>query len=109
MSDKSIELRETMWAEMKPDCYGGETCDQIAPRWYTYAAGDKEGGYEHEPLELAAHTFPPGTKVIVSEPVCPQCNEVRAHKYPPIKAGPTFAAKYDCGFDWDAWTEGKYA
>lgn len=102
-------LRETMWAEMKPDCYGGETCDQIEPRWYTYAAGDKQGGYEHDPLILDARGFPPGTKIVISEPVCPKCGDQREHIFPHPETGVAFVNKCDCGFDWDAWVLEQYS
>lgn len=101
---------ETTTAEMKPDCYGGKTCDQIVPRWWTYADGDKEDGYEYEPLRLDARTFPPGTKISISEPVCPGCGETRSPKFPrPKKGQPLYAGPCDCGFDWDAWVLGQYS
>jgi hypothetical protein len=106
---KAVEYTETMWAEMKPDCYGGKTCDKIEPQWWTYADGDKEGGYEHAPLQLAARTFPPGTKIVVSEPLCPQCSEPREPKFPTPKKGPLYAGPCRCGFDWDAWVLGEYS
>ena len=73
----AIDRKETMWATMVPDVYGGETCDKIVPRWDTYAAGDKDGAFIHEPLQLDPRTFPPGTKIVISEPVCPTCDEPR--------------------------------
>ncbi len=104
-----INLRETMWAEMKPNCYGGRTCDQIVPRWDAYAEGDMESDDGLKSLSLAARTFPPGTKVVISEPCCPECGEVRTAIYPPPKRGPLFASKCDCGFDWDAWVREQYS
>lgn len=94
---------------MQPDCYGGETCDQIEPRWRCYASGDKDSDHQSEPLSLDPSQFPPGTKITVSEPVCPKCDEVRSPKYPPAEDGPMFAAKCDCGFDWEAWTLNEYS
>lgn len=104
-----IRLRETMRAEMKPDVYAGPTCDQVEPRWWTYADGDKEGGYEHEPLALDAKLFPPGTVITVEEPVCPKCEEPREPNYKDGKYLPGFAAKCDCGFDWDNWVGEEYS
>lgn len=101
--------RAVMWAEMKPDCYGGETCDQIEPRWYTYADGDKQGDYEREPITLDARTFPPGTKVTIQEPTCPSCGETWAPNHPIPKTGPMYSGKCDCGFDWDAWVLQEYS
>lgn len=104
-----IAMRETMWAEMKPDCYGGASCDQILPRWSTYAAGDKDGDDSMRALQLAARTFPPGTKVVISEPVCPTCGETRCVKSPVPKRGSIFEEKCSCGFDWEAWTIAQYS
>jgi hypothetical protein len=104
-----VDTRETMWAEMKPDCYGGQNCDQIRPRWECYAAGDMESEDGLKTISLAARTFPPGTRVVVQEPVCPQCGETRSIKYPPPKRGPLFDDKCDCGFDWKAWTLEQYS
>lgn len=100
-------FRGTMRAELKPDCYGGETCDQIVHRWWCYCDGDKEGDYEHGPLQLVANFFPPGTVVSVQEPTCPDCGEVRQPSGPPGQI--SWADNCRCGFDWKSWTLGKYS
>lgn len=104
-----IKRDETMWAEMKPDVYGGENCDEILPRWHCYAAGDKDSDYQAEPLTLDARTFPPGTKITISEPLCPSCGEFREPKYPTPKIGPVYGGVCRCGFDWDAWVLDNYS
>ena len=99
-----LGYRETQWAEMKPDCYAGESCDEIAPRWEGFADGDMDGD-TFDPITMAARTFPPGTRVVVSEPQCPQCQ---------TPAG--FALNHEtgqmgaceCGFDWVQWTREQY-
>lgn len=102
-----MDYRETMRAEQAPDIYDGPDCDQHRPQWVGSADGDKDGdGPIGETIELAANTFPPGTKVTISEPSCPHCEE-----------GPTFSAdgdlpgKWKCGcdFDWRAWAEEQYS
>ena len=98
--------RATMWAEMRPNCYGGKTCDQIEPVWHCYADGDKDSDDIHKPLELDPRTFPPGTKVTIEEPLCPDCQELRHLK---SSDPPAFEDKCDCGFDWVAWTLDQYA
>lgn len=103
------KLHETMRAEMKPDVYAGKTCDQVEPRWWCYADGDKDGDWEHEPLTLDARLFPPGTKISIEEPICPKCDETRSPILPTPKVGPTFAPKCRCGFDWDQWTLEQYS
>lgn len=103
------KLRETMWAEMKPYCYGGASCDQILPRWDAYADGDMDSDDSLRTLNLNARTFPPGTRVVISEPVCPNCGEGRDVIFPRPKRGSLFAPKCDCGFDWGAWTRDQFS
>jgi hypothetical protein len=105
----NIKRRETMRAEMKPDMYGGAQCDQMVPRWWTYADGDKDGGFEHKPLTLDARFFPPGTVVSIEEPTCPKCEETREPNIQKGKYHPGFAAKCRCGFNWDDWTGNEYS
>lgn len=97
---------ETMWFTMKPDVYGGETCDQIMPEWYCYASGDKDSDRQREPLSLDPHNFPPGTKITVEEPLCPKCGEFR--HIDPTPSPPRFDAVCDCGFNWDDWTRNEF-
>lgn len=99
-----LPMRGTVRAEMRPDCYGGKTCDRIVPRWNVYAEGDKQDEDTHAPLTLAARAFPPGTTVVVAEPTCPDCGELRPLKYLKPKRGPLFESRCACGFDWDEWT-----
>lgn len=103
------ETRETMHATMHPDMYGGKGCDELVPRWWCYADGDKDGDYEHRPLKLDAKLFPPGTRVSVREPVCPECGDARSPILPTPAKPPYFDPKCDCGFDWDAWVANEYS
>jgi hypothetical protein len=99
--------RETMHAELKPDCYGGESCDQIIARWWAYCAGDKQGDFERGPLQLVANFFPPGTIVSVQEPTCPDCGSLREPSGAPGQI--SFSDNCSCGFDWKAWTLVRYS
>lgn len=65
-----------MWATQKPDVYAGDNCTQHRPRWEAGAEGDKGGVDTCILLTLDAACFPPGTKVVVSEPECPHCGMV---------------------------------
>lgn len=98
---------ETMRAEMQPDTCGGESCEEIAPRWFTYAEGDKDGDFAAE-FGLEAKHFPPGTSISVQEPCCPNCEEGRAPTYDDAGLFGGFASHCDCGFDWDTWTRETY-
>lgn len=104
----NIERRQTMRAEMQADCYAGKNCDQIKPRWNCYADGDKQDEDLSGPIMLDTRRFPPGTTVVISEPLCPKCSELRGPKFPTPKRGPLFDPKCDCGFDWEAWTHEQY-
>lgn len=103
-----ILRRETMWFTMQPDCYAGPNCDQIEPRWHCYAEGDKDSDYTKEPLSLDPRRYPPGTKIIVMEPTCPECGMIRGVSTKNDQLA--FDAKCDeCGFDWEAWTLDEYS
>lgn len=104
-----IKMRETMTAELKPDCYGGASCDKIVHQWDAHAEGDMDSDDTLKTLSLSARTFPPGTRVIISEPCCLQCGETRSVIFPVPKRGPLFADKCECGFDWKAWTLDRYS
>ena len=102
----SAAIAETMWAEQKPDLYGGKSGDEVVPQWESFAEGDKQSSTDRI-IALDARCFPPGTKVVVSEPVCPKCERPRW----PERNGAevTFPARCEeCGFDWRAWEEERY-
>lgn len=104
-----MKYRKTMWAEMAPDVYGGKSCDRIVPEWLCAAEGDKDGPEKQSTIALNPRTFPPGTKVEIYEPLCPQCGEFRYPVFSPPKRGPLFEPKCGCGFDWDEWTREQYS
>ena len=94
----TIEYRKTMWAEMSPDVYGGETCDQMHPRWIGFAEGDRDSDYSDR-IEFDAKNFPAGTKVIVLEPECPKCHQVSS----------LCQSDETCDFDWNRWILERYS
>lgn len=99
-----MKFHAIMNAEMRPDVYDGENCDQIKPKWYASCEGDKGDGCDPDPIELAPEHFPPGTKITVEVPCCPDCGE-------PAYSGPDHdynSAKCVCGFDWAAWTRDEF-
>ncbi|QDP58343.1 MAG: hypothetical protein Unbinned664contig1000_24 [Prokaryotic dsDNA virus sp.] len=89
-----VKMRVIGWAEMKPDMYGGDECDEQIAQWDAYMDGDMDCE-NLDVLELDASTFPPGTKVTIEVPECPDCGSA--------------SDECVCGFDWAKWTEGKYA
>lgn len=96
---KEIEFQEVMWAEQVPDVYIGAKCDEIKPQWLGCAKGDKDGtgpiGDAHGRLILDCKTFPAGSKVVISEPICPKCN--------------VMASCCACGFDWEEWAKVRFS
>lgn len=104
-----LKLQPTMWAAMKPDVYGGNNCDGVIPRWNCCADGDKGGDDFERVLKLDARSFPPGTKIVISEPRCPKCDEQREPKLQSIQRGPLYSGPCRCGFDWDAWVLDNYS
>lgn len=103
----TTKFNETMWFTMRPDMYGGENCDEMVPNWHCYAAGDKDADDQTTPLILDPSSFPPGTKITVEEPACPQCGETR--HIDPRPTPPRFDSKCECGFDWDAWVQNEFS
>jgi hypothetical protein len=89
-------------ATLSPDCYDGSECDGIRPLWLAHAYGDMESEHSDSDITLICNRFPPGTRVTVSEPLCPGCG---------IPAGESWDDEYgqwtgpcDCGFNWIEWT-----
>lgn len=105
---KEISYAFAQGAEMAPDMYGGESCDQLIPSWTANADGE-ESERVGNMLTLDARTFPPGTKVVVREPVCPDCGDRRSPLFPIPEAGPIYGGSCVCGFDWDLWVSEQYS
>ena len=93
-----MEYTEVMRAEVKPDVYAGENCDQVEPRWEAYADGDMDSDVFYHPIELDCKTFPAGTKVLISVPCCPKCSQ-----------SVELCRDDDCDFDWDEWVLSEYS
>ena len=102
-----VKTHPTMWAEAKPELYDVATCDQLRPRWYVHCEGE-EGEFQDDDIVLDPKHFPPGTKITVAEPCCPTCGNVRGQMFP-FTNPPTFQAKCDCGFAWEAWVANQYS
>lgn len=107
------KYREVMRAELRIDCYAGRNCDQLRPYWNAFAEGDKQDDDVLEAIRLEPRHFPPGTKITVSVPCCPQCGEPNDVEIPItedlVRPKPKLREKCRCGFDWKAWTIGEYS
>lgn len=94
-----MKTTETMWAKNIRDESGRSV-------WYTYADGDDQGGHERI-VNLDAGTFPPGTRISIQEPVCPECEEPRGYKGT-VNGVAIYKAVCYCGFDWKQWEEATF-
>jgi hypothetical protein len=95
----NLQYRTVQQSEMKPDLYDGPNCDIARPRWV--ADIEKEGPEEIPGnIVLDPSKFPPGTRVLIQVPVCPDCG-----------LDEEFAAdgRCGCGFDWHAWRDNQYS
>ncbi len=97
-----MKMVEVDRARMEPDVYDGPNLDRHRPRWIISIPkqGDEDMG---EKLILNAENFPPGTQVIIQEPLCPKCEEVYENCMD--RGGGDLA----CDFDWKKWAEGQYS
>ena len=108
MHNNAEKMEEIMWAEMAPDVYGGENCDEIVPMWIGCGEGEKDGEEKlGDVLELSAKTFPPGTTVIISVPVCE--GEFAGSACDPNADFAKDGKCQICGFDWKQWTLDRYS
>jgi hypothetical protein len=102
LNNKTMDKAEyitVMWAEQKPNCYGGKEFNEHIPMWDAYFEGDKDSEHSEDNLILDPKLFPAGTKIIIQEPICPKC-EMSASLC--IEIG-------ECDFDWKEWAEDKYS
>ena len=108
---EEIERKNFSWAELRPDCYAGDSCEEIAPRWYAETEGDMSPEEGIQSLDFPAHLFPPGTKITVEVPVCPQCHEMpMPYPMPGSKKSDYIRqCRCGCGFDWEAWAIDRFS
>lgn len=108
-----MQLHSIMTAEVKVDCYSGENCDQHRKYFDMYCDGDMEGGENGEDqivIDLAQ--LPPGAKITVQYPVCPECGTAREDSMQFVEGVYKIVGHPDmcqCGFDWKNWAEEEYA
>lgn len=80
---------------LKQDVYAGPNCDEKEPYWFY--SGEMHGAEnlgKRENLDFAPDAYPPGTKITVEVPYCPECSMPRI----------TGEDKCECEeWDWNAW------
>ena len=107
---KEAQLHTIMRAEVKVDCYSGETCDKHRKYFNIFCDGDMQDDDSSEKkLIIKLAELPPGAVVTVSYPCCPECGIPREDKFSSSMKIIGHKDKCDCGFDWVNWTEAEYA
>lgn len=104
--NKQIEYFVTMIAELKADCYCGESFEEIEPEWHISCEGDKDLSVDNQPIHLDIKNFPYGTKITVAVPCCPECGEMSDCW---LDKESKWIGKCDCGFDWESWIKNEYS
>lgn len=69
--------------------------------------GDEEDG-ETLKLEIPAKMMPPGSRVTIEVPCCPECGDP-ADMRGDDGNGHTVWPKCSCGFSWRGWVEDNFA
>ena len=92
-----MKYRTIMWGEREINYYGGDTCDQLIPKWRVDVEDDmgQQTINDNYPIVMDPSMFPPGTTIMVSVPCCPICDETME--------------TCSCRFDWDQWAANKYS
>ena len=107
-----MERQTMMWSEVKADCYGGDTFDQVEPFFETFCIGDKESDSHHDDIVIRLSDLPPGTTIRVDYPCCPSCGIPREETREFIDGKWKITGHRDfcsCGFFWLPWVEEHYA
>lgn len=93
----------------EPYCYDGPGCDKQRPRWMT--SYPKEGKQEEGKvlkLEIPAESLPPGSRVTIEIPCCPECGD-------PADINTDWNETYTvwpsckCGFSWENWVNENFS
>lgn len=106
-----------MTAEVVADCYSGDNCNESKNYFNIYCEGDKQDGTDRDDIVIEVDTLPPGTKISVEYPICPDCGLPRQDMLEPSENGEGkvswrivgHESPCECGFDWDNWVLEKYS
>lgn len=104
------KTQEILRVEVKADVYGGKTCDEVSNYFNVYAEGDMQDSNDKEDIVLKCKEMPPGTRISVEYPSCPNCTEPR-HDVVEAGKGITGHVKFcsGCGFNWEKWVLDNYS
>lgn len=99
MTDIDIQYTQIDSLELEPNCYSGSSGDEVKKQWLLR---DRSGTEFKQEVKLNAAYFPPGTRITISVPMCPNCQEPAEENCPDI-------FDCECGFSWGKWTLHKYS
>lgn len=95
----NFAYKTSAWAEVKVDIYAGECCQDHKPYIEAFVDGDRESDSLPQ-LLIDAKRWPPGTKIKIEVPCCPECGLDAEFK--------NESGNCECGFNWVEWVEEQY-
>lgn len=109
----NMHHKTIMEAEVKADCYSGENCDEVRKYFEMYCSGDMDSDRSTDDITIALKDLPPGAKVTVEYPCCPDCGQERFDNLVFAGGGCMeirgHESECDCGFDWEQWVLERYS
>ena len=101
------QYRDIAWAELQCDVYDVKT--EKTKSWYAYVDGDMDGDSDTGPFVVYVQHHPPGTKIVVSVPLCPKCGQDRSDcEEEQRNRDPADSDIDDCAFNWKMWDEERF-
>jgi hypothetical protein len=104
---------QVMHAEVKADCYSSKNFDQIKKHFEIYCDGDMDSDTSTDDIVIKLSDLPPGARISVTYPCCPECSLPREDKFKQIGGGALkivgHKPKCQCGFNWTEWVLNKYS
>lgn len=98
-------------AEVKADIYQPEG-NPPKKYFHAYAQGDKDASKDEQDIIFRVNQLPPGARITLSYPSCPECGFPRMDKIE-FKDGGYYItgheSKCECGFDWEEWVMSVYS
>lgn len=98
-----------MQTEVKADVYG----EEVRKMFNTFCDGDMQDDDHTDDIIIKLTDLPPGAKITVEYPCCPDCGLQREDLYKHLEGGRLeivgHANNCECGFDWNEWVELMYS
>ena len=113
MNKPDLEMQTIMRAKVLADVYAGPKCDEIGEHsFWVYCDGATDSSTDHQDITLKASQLPPGARIRVEYPCCPECGMIR-QEIRECKDGKYyfvgFESKCICDFDWEEWVKNEFS